>query len=69
MDDVFGIEQPKPTPVVPAPATPTVDQASERQTATDRVRFRRGAASTRLAGAGLGGGGNTAAYRVLGGSK
>ena len=67
MDDVFGIEQPKPTPVVPAPATPTVDQATERQTATDRIRFRRGAASTRLAGA-LGGGANTAAYRVLGGS-
>lgn len=68
MDDVLGIESPKAAAVVPNPATPTVDQASERQTATDRVRFRRGAASTRLSGA-LGGGGNTAAYRVLGGSK
>jgi hypothetical protein len=68
MDNVLGIESPKTQAVVPPPATPTQDQAQERAVANDRTRFRRGAAATRLAGA-LGGSGNTAAYRVMGGSS
>lgn len=67
---LFGIEKPKPQPVMPAsPPPPMIDAAQERQTATDRLRFRRGAASTRLTSAAPGGGGRTAVYRALGGSS
>lgn len=66
---LFGIEKPKPQPVMPsAPPPPTIDQAQERQTQTDRLRFRRGAAATRLAGSAAPGQGRTAVYRALGGS-
>lgn len=64
---LFGVEQPKPAPVVPPPAPPpTIDTARERQTTTDRVRHRRGAASTRLAGSNSPAG-RVGVYRALGG--
>lgn len=66
---LFGIEKPKPQPVMPAaPPPPTIDVAQERQVTSDRLKFRRGAAATRLAGSAPAGQGRTAVYRALGGS-
>ena len=66
---LFGVEQPKPQPVVPPPAPPpTIDAARERQTVTDRLRFRRGAASTRLSRPGTPVG-RVGVYRALGGGQ
>jgi hypothetical protein len=51
MDDVFGIEKPKAPNAVTyttPPATPTIDDASQAQIATDRLKFRKGRAATRL---------------------
>ncbi len=63
---LFGVEQPKPAPVVPPPAPPpTIDTARERQTTTDRLRHRRGAASTRLSSGSPSG--RVGVYRALGG--
>jgi hypothetical protein len=65
---LFGVEKPKTQPIIPAPAPPpTVDQAQERQTTTDRIRFRRGAAATRLS-SDSGGAGRVGVYKALGGS-
>lgn len=65
---LFGIEKPKPQPVIPPPSPPpTIDAAQERQTATDRLKFRKGAAATRLAAPG-GPAGRVGVYKALGGS-
>lgn len=65
---LFGVEKPKPQPVIAPPSPPpTIDAAQERQTATDRFKFRRGAAATRLA-AGGGAGGRVGVYKALGGA-
>jgi hypothetical protein len=65
---LFGVEKPKPQPVIPTPSPPpTIDQAQERQVSTDRMKFRRGAAATRLSEGG-GGGSRVGVYRALGGS-
>lgn len=65
---LFGIEKPKAQPIIPPAAPPpTIDVAQERQTIGDRMRFRRGAASTRFSAAGDEGG-RVAVYKALGGS-
>lgn len=67
MASMFGIDKPKPQPIIPpAPPPPTVDQALERQVAGDRIRVRRGRAATDLSGGGAGGGA-VGVYRALGG--
>ena len=64
---LFGVEKPKPQPVIPAPSPPpTVDAAQERQTTADRTRFRKGAAATRLSRSG-GTAGRVGVFRALGG--
>ena len=66
---LFGVEKPKsqPQPIIPPPSPPpTIDQAQERQTASDRLRFRKGAAMTRLAPSGSTGG-SVGVYKALGG--
>lgn len=63
---LFGIEKPKPQPVIPpSPPPPTIDAAQERQTATDRLKFRRGGAMTRLPQ--NSGAGRVGVYKALGG--
>lgn len=65
---LFGVDKPKQQPVIPPPSPPpTIDAAQERQVAGDRVRQRRGAASTRLAAPGASSG-RVGVYRALGGS-
>jgi hypothetical protein len=65
---LFGIEKPKPQPVLPPPSPPpTIDLAQERQVTGDRLKFRRGAAATRLAPSGAGSG-RVGVYKALGGS-
>jgi hypothetical protein len=49
MESLFGIEKPKPAPIIPPAAPPpTINQAAERQVTGDRTRYRRGAAMNRL---------------------
>jgi hypothetical protein len=68
VDDALGIETPKaPKPVKDPTAAPTTDEASADQIATDRLKFRKGRASTRF-GSGLGTG-KTAGYKLLGGAQ
>ena len=66
---LFGIEKAKPQPIIPpASPPPTIDVAQERQVTSDRLRFRRGAAGTRLGSNGGGAGaGRVGIYRALGG--
>lgn len=67
MQSLFGIEKPKPAPIIPpAPPPPTIDEAQERQASTDRTRFRRGAAANRLATSAAPQG-RVGVYRALGG--
>ena len=49
MESLLGIEKPKAAPIIPPAAPPpTINEAQERQTGTDRTRYRRGAAMNRL---------------------
>lgn len=66
-DDWFGIETPKAPEIAPPVKPPTVDEAQQRQQSRDRTKYRKGRASTRLAGVG-GPQGRTAAFRLLGGT-
>lgn len=64
---LLGMDTKPPKPqVIPSPSPPpTIDAAQERQTTTDRLKFRRGAAATRLAPASTGG--RVGVYKALGG--
>ena len=66
LDDAFGMEGPKPPKTVPPAQAPTLDEAAEGQVATDRLKFRKGRASTRF-GASLGSS-KPAGYKLLGAS-
>lgn len=64
----LGVEKPKPQPIIAPPSPPpTIDAAQERQTATDRLKFRKGGATTRLSPSGAPAG-RVGVYKALGGS-
>lgn len=70
-ESLFGApKQPKPAPILPpAPPPPTINEAQERQVATDRTRFRRGSAANRLSGSGAGGmASRVGVFKALGGT-
>lgn len=64
---LFGIEKPKPAPIIPpAPPPPTINDAQQRQTATDRTKYRRGSAAARLSSPAAPAG-RVGVYKALGG--
>lgn len=65
-DNFFGIEKPAAPKFVAPAVAPTLDEAAEGQVATDRVKFRKGRASTRFGSAFATR--KTAGYRLLGAS-
>jgi hypothetical protein len=66
MDDWFGIESPKMPDILEPPKPPSLDVAAETQRLTDRMRFRKGRASTRLGAGALTG--KTPGFKLLGGT-
>ncbi len=68
-ESLFGIEKPKPAPIIPPAAPPpTINEAQERQVAGDRARFRRGAAANRLS-APSAPAGRVGVFKALGGGS
>lgn len=68
VESLFGIEKPKPAPIIPpSPPPPTIDAAQERQVTGDRIKFRRGRAATDLSGGAAPAGGAIGVYKALGG--
>lgn len=69
-ESLFGGKQPKPAPILPpAPPPPTINEAQERQVATDRTRFRRGSAANRLSPAVTSMASRVGIYKALGGTS
>lgn len=68
MEAVFGIEKPKPVPVLPpSPPPPTLDAAAERQVTGDRIKVRKGRAATDLGGAAPSPSTRVGVFKALGG--
>jgi hypothetical protein len=66
-DDWLGMDKPKAPAIIPPAKAPTLDEAAEGQVATDRLKFRKGRASTRFGSAF--GTTATAGYKLLGASR
>lgn len=67
MQSLFGIEKPKPAPIIPpAPPPPTVNDASQRTQSLDRTKFRLGSAANRLSNPAAPAG-RVGIYKALGG--